>query len=784
MPDCDMVQSLTTASTFNGSGTALPGFLAPSDSAYPPAEGFNPNAPVLPVNGTGDLPASDPVLSSPSPEVDPQILEALRSKDRIYVLKLGEQMESLITERRFRIDLSPSTSYQRLLVHRCSQYYKLLPEPDPVSKGIIVSTTSDSRIPPRRLADLVPAESIAPPAFQIMRRSSQNRRQKPHSQAGSVTGDDGDLSDVEPSEAGSIGGRSNATGGSSKKRMTIEEREAAYNEARSRIFMDFEEKEKEKEKDMSSSSSLSVISGSASTSGSVGDIEDSASSVATESEWSAPSFKKGRSNASTRSVRSSVPPYSSNGAGSSRNSRAPSPSFTYASLYEPNASALPYDATHPHMPVSAPGYQPTHYFYPYGPPGQPPNPGYLAPYAPYYPYPYGPPPPPQQNPSDPSSPANGEMFAPHPMYHTPYPWAPPNQQPPPPPPHHVISPVAPSENGAPPPNQNSPPYHPYMPQMYMYPAIHGYYPPPPPPGQPVLHGPPPHPPMLYDPNSPDGIFEGMEHNGGRSAYNAHRLPRTATFTTSNGKGNRSNAPQPRHAWSYGPGVSGGGLHGVNGIGDLGPRFSNNRRPSNHSSGSSSGNHRSSNWDEVSSTASSSTTSSSSRRTYTSTSSQHPLPARPDWAVGLKPDPTLHATNRHHDSHNSRSPISPSRNGSSTHSLPSTRRPPINPSLQPNDFPPLSSLSPTEKRAPVVAGAWTNPPATRSLMNGGQGNALVHHSNSNGHMNRLEEVDRFERPPPRAAELYNPKLAKRSASNNSAKQQEKEDNRRGRPGLVD
>ncbi len=65
------------------------------------------------------------------------------------------------------------------------------------------------------------------------------------------------------------------------------------------------------------------------------------------------------------------------------------------------------------------------------------------------------------------------------------------------------------------------------------------------------------------------------------------------------------------------------------------------------------------------------------------------------------------------------------------------------------------------------------------MNGGQGNALVHHSNSNGHMNRLEEVDRFERPPPRAAELYNPKLAKRSASNNSAKQQEKEDNRRGR-----
>ncbi|KAL4078633.1 hypothetical protein V8B97DRAFT_1056087 [Scleroderma yunnanense] len=33
-------------------------------------------------------------------EVDPQILEALKSKDRLYVLKLGEQMESLINDHR------------------------------------------------------------------------------------------------------------------------------------------------------------------------------------------------------------------------------------------------------------------------------------------------------------------------------------------------------------------------------------------------------------------------------------------------------------------------------------------------------------------------------------------------------------------------------------------------------------------------------------------------------------------------------------------------------------
>ena len=32
-------------------------------------------------------------------EPDPQIVEALKSKDRLYVLKLGEQMETLIRER-------------------------------------------------------------------------------------------------------------------------------------------------------------------------------------------------------------------------------------------------------------------------------------------------------------------------------------------------------------------------------------------------------------------------------------------------------------------------------------------------------------------------------------------------------------------------------------------------------------------------------------------------------------------------------------------------------------
>ncbi|KIJ65632.1 hypothetical protein HYDPIDRAFT_76118, partial [Hydnomerulius pinastri MD-312] len=150
-------------------------------------------------------------------------------------------METLINDRRTRIDLTPTTSYQRLLVHRCSAYYKLAPETDSITKIISVLPTAESRIPARRIAELVPAQLPAQPTIKIMRRSVADRqRSKPHSQAGSVAGEDAELSDVEPSEAGSLGGRSNTTG-SSKKHKTIAEREAAYNEARSRIFMDFEE---------------------------------------------------------------------------------------------------------------------------------------------------------------------------------------------------------------------------------------------------------------------------------------------------------------------------------------------------------------------------------------------------------------------------------------------------------------------------------------------------------------------------------------------------------------
>ncbi|KAF8074962.1 hypothetical protein FPV67DRAFT_606515 [Lyophyllum atratum] len=758
-------------------------------------------------------------------DVDPQILEALRSKDRIYVLKLGELMEGLINDRRPRIDLTPSTSYQRLLVHRCSAFYKLAPESDPASKGIIVLPTPDSRIPTRRLCDLVPAESTTQPAFKIMRRSQPDRRpNKAQSQAGSVAGEDADLSDVEPSESGSIGGRSNATGGSSKKRMTIEEREAAYNEARSRIFMDFEEKEKEKEKDMSaSSSSLSLVSGSASTSAGggssvAGDLDDAASSPATESEYSAPSGPSGRekkdsrqltrnasASSSSRSLHSSAASFNG-GPGSSRNSRAPSPSFTYATIYEPTQGTV-YDPT---QPPPHHGYHPSQYLYPYSPPGQPPNTYFGA-------YPYYPPYNPYQSPpahvhhsvSDPSTPSSSELYIspPHNGYSHPYGWpapqhpmqSPPHMQHPsqlpPQPPHHTLNAAS-----APPPSVHNPSYQPYMqpPHAYTYPV---YYPPQP--GQPV-EAPPPHlnRNMYEVPRSMNGnVMANPAHNN--SAPTMGRNGVTTSPTTTNGRvpnrhsgvnggKGRGGVPvnQGRAAWSYGPGVSQGGQvtsPGSVGVDAMGPRLSSSRRTSANSINS-----RSSNCDDVSSTASSSTTSSSSRRTYTSTSSQHPLPPRPDWAVGLKPQPTLHATQTRHHEHshsNSRtmSPISPPRNlnGNSTLHTPASQQKPPVPLQSSTDFPPLSSVSAApEKRTPVVSGAWGNTSSTRNIRmpSPGQGqlnsNAPVYYPNNPGATDsgetHSEDSDRgFERPPPKSSELFNPKVLRRPVAGKAQAEKDKE-----------
>ncbi|KAH8103988.1 hypothetical protein BXZ70DRAFT_1052112 [Cristinia sonorae] len=723
-----------------------------------------------------DIPASSSLSSDADAAILETLIEALRSKDRIYVLKLGELMEGLINDRRTRIDCNPTSSYQRMLVHRCSNYYNLSPETDTATKTIYVYFKEESRIPARRISELVPMEETTQqPAFKIMRRAlTQDKRSRHHSQPGSVAGEDADLSDVEQSETSSIGGRSNATG-TSKRHLTIEEREAAYNAARSRIFMGFNEKETEKEKDSSANSSThSLVSGSGSTSdrrSSPGDADDSASSAATESEWSGPATNKrdgwrgGSTTSSSRSTRHSDTSFK-NSSGSSRNSRATSPSFTYPSLYDHTNSSASYEPPYAAQ-GSSQGYIP--YYYPYPPPvhGQPP----YGPY-PYYP-PYG-------NrygicPSR-STPADGVSELVHvatPTHRSPTSaYASPQQG------THPVPPTPlqqPSTQGQPP--QQVP--YPYVQGPYAYPV---YYPSPPfQPGQPVQ---PSHAPQGHGYGSPEMMrppLEGHQHSFTNGAHtpdsngNSRTSSRNSSApiaTNGNGNGNgRRVPPRSRQAWNnFAPGNGGaaGFQYGSQAGEVVGPRLTT-RRTSGTSSGSGSGNRTP--GDEASSTTSSSTTSSSSRRTFTSTSSKHPLPARPDWAVGLKAHAGLHPPRGHDHSNPHSRTMSPARlsGPAHVHNHPHGQQ---QPSLQSNDFPPLSSGPAPEKRTPVVGSAWSNTLSNRSIMSAGSqtgpsasGNALVHYphtTNTDGQAPNGTDVngigdDVYERPPPKgAAELFNPK----------------------------
>jgi len=426
------------------------------------------------------------------------------------------------------------------------------------------------------------------PAFKIMvRNATLERRAKPTSQAGSIAGEDADLSDIEPSESGSVGGRSNITSSSNKKPKTLEEREAAYAEARSRIFMDYSDKEKGKEKDMSaSSSSASLASGSGSAGGSVAET-DEASSPATESEWSGPTGatkKEGKraSGNGSRGMRNF------NNSGSSRNSRASSPApFTYATLYEPS-----HPAGHLYDPS-----QPSGHPYPY--PNHGPSPAFVPTYPPYFPQTYNAPP---------HGPIEHSI-----NYGHPYMWPHPTQPPLPSPPHgmHPASQPHPSQPMGPPPG---PAYPPYMHHPYTYPA-NGYYhappplghiPQPPAPMQPQpgydmarsMTGPPYSVPLQRDQFSAGNIRGGPTHPPNAPLHsNGQGRPRTSP---PNGNGKQRNQVAPtRAAWSYGPGV--GYAQPMNSVGPeaIGPRLNPSRRPSSNSV--SSGGRPPSTSDEVAST---------------------------------------------------------------------------------------------------------------------------------------------------------------------------------------
>jgi SUZ domain-containing RNA-binding protein len=463
-----------------------------------------------------------------------------------------------------------------------------------------------SRSPSKRISELVPLEQTKQPAIKIMSRSVQDRiRVQSQSRTGSVNGEDAESSDVEPSEAGSLGGRSSALI-RSKKALTMEERAAAYNEARSRIFLDFEKKSKEKDNDMSASSStFSLVSGSASTSGggssSAGDIEDSISTAPTESEFSGPVARDNKSErrngSGANSAGSSRAMLPHKHPSSSRGSRASSPSLTYASIYDPASNAIPYDASQA-PPMQQPYHQQLMYHYPTPPQEQGSGQGFVPP-IPYYSYGY-PQPPPMPPPPPPQHVSSSEPLGPTADPQVPGLYLPPAQHP------QQVMYMAPPYTWAP----NSPPVapsaslsgapslpHPH-PSQYSFahlstPQYGGYNVPPFYPPMGPMHTPAQGQQPLAQPAHPVGMLPLPQGNdlGIRvmppiTMNNDHVDPRGRKRGNSrNGGGSLSHGPMVGYSFGV-SGVTGGGSPIENNANIVGPRLNNSmRRISGTSNGS-------------------------------------------------------------------------------------------------------------------------------------------------------------------------------------------------------
>lgn len=185
-----------------------------------------------------------------SDELDPFIVDVLKKQqERIFLLKLEKELEAFISNPQlYRLDLPQMNSYQRLLVHKVAPYFKLSHFYEPMRKSVTLCKNPKTAIPETSFAQLVEPETKeqpdSAPKFKIMRRRSQDK-------SSNGNGPRGRHSPMSSSSSGTATSKD----GVDRKNMTYEERKAAYEEARARIFKDLEEQQQQKadsDKDSSS----------------------------------------------------------------------------------------------------------------------------------------------------------------------------------------------------------------------------------------------------------------------------------------------------------------------------------------------------------------------------------------------------------------------------------------------------------------------------------------------------------------------------------------------------
>ncbi|RKF64885.1 putative r3h domain-containing protein [Erysiphe neolycopersici] len=199
------------------------------------------------ITGVSDTPEGFNLFYRQTP--DEKLLEALDSaKDRIFLLRLEQEViEFVRSSKEPFFELPPCNSFCRMLTHKLADYYHLTHQVDAVAGAVRIFRTPFCRLPPSltSLSNAPTTGNTPPPAtMKIMRRC----------------GDSGPSPSKAASESESDG---KEKGISAKEKLSREEREAAYNKARERIFGKEDKNrdatpESEERNEISRSSSLSA----------------------------------------------------------------------------------------------------------------------------------------------------------------------------------------------------------------------------------------------------------------------------------------------------------------------------------------------------------------------------------------------------------------------------------------------------------------------------------------------------------------------------------------------
>lgn len=193
--------------------------------------------------GEADTNATAPA----SQGLDLALIEALRvPRDRTFVLQYEREMESKIKDTSVQNwELPLMNSYQRLLVHRIADRFGLSHTIDATTKQVTLEKQSSTQIPTIDLALLGSTERLSEPAsssFPLLVNSLSSQKTSPNGTGSSTptnfrimrreTGSSAASRADSPRDSGGVNGNRRKD----RRDMTIEEREAAYREARQRIF--------------------------------------------------------------------------------------------------------------------------------------------------------------------------------------------------------------------------------------------------------------------------------------------------------------------------------------------------------------------------------------------------------------------------------------------------------------------------------------------------------------------------------------------------------------------